>query len=257
VRYTHRRVEEREIYFVANRSDQAVQTTGTFRAAIGLPELWDPVTGTLRPLPQFARTNGLTTIPLRFAPFESYFVLFPSRAEAVAVSPRETATNFDEVATVGTLAGSWSVSFDPALGAPAAVTFERLEDWTQRPEAGIRYYSGIATYRKTFDLPQLARGRSLSPIYLDLGDVRVMARVRVNGQDCGVAWTAPWRVDITAAVQSTGNRLEIEVANLWPNRMIGDALSPAKPYTATTYRPYKATDPLLPSGLLGPVTLMK
>ncbi len=257
VRYTHRRVEEREIYFLANRSDQSVQTTGTFRAATGLPELWDPVTGTLRPLPQLARTNGLTTIPLRFAPFESYFVVFPSRAEAVAVSPRETATNFDEFATVGTLEGSWSVSFDPALGAPAAVTFERLEDWTQRPEAGIRYYSGIATYRKTFDLPQPAGGRSLSPIYLDLGDVRVMARVRVNGQDCGVAWTAPWRVDISAAVQSTGNRLEIEVANLWPNRMIGDAISPEKPYTATTYRPYKATDLLLPSGLLGPVTLMK
>ena len=82
-----------------------------------------------------------------------------------------------------------------------------------------------------------------------------MARVLVNGKDCGVAWTAPWRVDISDAAKASGNTLEIEVANLWSNRMIGDAEILDKAYTRTTYRPYKAGQPLLPSGLLGPVTI--
>ena len=84
-----------------------------------------------------------------------------------------------------------------------------------------------------------------------------MARVRVNGTDCGVVWTAPWRVDISRAVKGTANTLEIEVANLWPNRMIGDAATPDRKFTQTTYRPYKADDALLSSGLLGPVRVVK
>jgi hypothetical protein len=113
----------------------------------------------------------------------------------------------------------------------------------------------MAVYRTAFDLPEDLDLNPATPLYLDLGVVQVMARVRVNGRDCGVVWTAPWRADITDAVQATGNTLEIEVANLWPNRMIGDAGSPAAVYARTTYRPYKSTDPLLPSGLLGPVRL--
>lgn len=257
VRYTHRRTVDREIYFVANRSDQPVQTTATFRVADGVPELWNPVTSKIRALPQFTRTRDLTTIPLQFEAFESFFVVFPTKPGAGAATPTKAKSNFSDVADVGALEGPWDVVFDPAMGAPAQVRFERLEDWTLRSEPGIKYYSGIATYKRTFDLPPSASADRRSPIYLDLGNVRVMARVRVNGKDCGVAWTAPWRVDITAAVQATGNTLEIEVANLWPNRMIGDAISPEKTYTKTTYRPYKATDALLPSGLLGPVRLVK
>ncbi|MHB1309647.1 MAG: glycosylhydrolase-like jelly roll fold domain-containing protein, partial [Limisphaerales bacterium] len=112
------------------------------------------------------------------------------------------------------------------------------------------------TYRKTFDLPQSTDLPPGSKLHLDLGEVQVMARVRVNGQDCGVAWTAPWRVDISDAVQAAGNTVEVEVANLWPNRMIGDARSPGQTFARTTYRPYQATHPLLPSGLRGPVRLM-
>jgi hypothetical protein len=161
--------------------------------------------------------------------------------------------------SIATLEGAWDVAFDPALGAPAQARFEKLEDWTQRPEEGIKYYSGIATYRKTFDLP---KAEALNfRVLLDLGGVQAMARVRLNGQDCGVAWTAPWRVDISKAIKPTGNALEIEVANLWPNRMLGDARHPdQKPYAQTTHHPYAtgqphANDPLLASGLLGPVVL--
>ena len=144
----------------------------------------------------------------------------------------------------------------PRSGGPAHARFETLEDWTARPEPEIKYFSGIAVYRKTFDLPRAGGAAGKSQVYLDLGAVHALARVRVNGEDCGVAWTVPWRVDITHAVKATANRLEIEVANLWPNRMIGDAKFPDKTYTQTTYHPYKANHALLPSGLLGPVRIM-
>ena len=257
VRYTHRSTEDREIYFVANRSEQPVQTTGAFRAAEGAPELWDPITGQIRALPQFTRANGVTTIPLRFDAFESYFVVFPTKPASIAAAPGKIASNFASPVPISTLDGAWDVAFDPAMGAPAQARFDRLEDWTVRAEPGLRHYSGIAKYRKSFDLPPSVAGNRQAPIYLDLGEVRVMAQVWVNGQDCGVAWTAPWRVDITAAVRAGSNDLEIAVANLWPNRMIGDAAAPEKAISRTTYRPYKAGDALLPSGLLGPVRLMK
>ena len=253
VRYTHRSTEDREIYFVANRSDRPFRTTGTFRAPKGAPELWDPATGKIRSLPQVVRKGNLAVIPLRFEAYESFFVVFPKGPAAVLAQRSHSLANFADAATVATLEGPWDVSFDPAMGGPEQARFDSLQDWALRPEPTIRHYSGIATYKKTFDLPPSARDAQRTPIYLDLGNVQVMARVRVNGKDCGVAWTAPWRVDITDAVQGAGNKLEIEVANLWPNRMIGDAASPENALAQTTYKPYRATDPLLPSGLLGPV----
>ena len=258
VRYTHRRTADRDIYFVANRSDQVVQATATFRVAGGTPELWDPIGGGIRSLPQFTRAGGRTEIALRFEPCESYFVVFPTRKSGATVAPPSRgAQNFAQFTELGTLDRAWDVAFDPAMGAPAQVRFEKLADWTQRPEPELQHYSGMATYRTTFDLPAAEFSNRKAALYLDLGAVQVMARVRVNGTDCGVVWTAPWRVDISRAARVAGNTLEIEVANLWPNRMIGDAAAPDRPYTQTTYRPYKAGDALLPSGLLGPVRLLK
>jgi hypothetical protein len=174
------------------------------------------------------------------------------------------------------LTGPWAVAFDPAWGGPAAqVVFDGLSDWTTRPEEGIRFYSGIARYSKTFDLPEAAAAAPATDWTLDLGTVKNLARVRLNGKDLGVVWTAPWQVTITGAVQPNGNRLEIDVANLWINRLIGDERFPddgiqngrwpewvlngtARPtqrLTFTTHRFYKKGDPLQPSGLIGPVTI--
>jgi hypothetical protein len=194
---------------------------------------------------------------LRFNPFESFFVVFPAKATTAAFFAGHPAENFPEPVHVQTIERPWDVSFDPSMGAPAQVGFERLEDWTRRAESGIRHYSGIATYRTSFDLGTSNAPIDPSGVHLDLGEVQVMARVRVNGRDCGVVWTAPWRVDISRAVQRTDNTLEIEVANLWPNRMIGDAASPGREFTRTTFRPYKGSDSLLSSGLLGPVRIVK
>jgi len=270
VRYGHRRTEDREIYFVSNRSDLPVGADCTFRVAAGQPELWDPVHGEKRPLPQYQSENGRTTIPMQFAPRESFFVVFPRGAgkkgtgtfcrngpegasHKMYLSPFSR-VNFPKTTPVATFQGSWEVSFDPKWGGPEQVTFDALQDWTRRKEEGIKHYSGIATYRKSFDCP--AGLPTDSKIYLDLGTVHEIARVRLNGKDLGVVWCAPWRVDITRALKTGANQLEIEVANLWPNRLIGDASKPEKErITRTTSNPYNAGSTLLPSGLLGPVTL--
>jgi alpha-L-rhamnosidase/Glycosyl hydrolase 2 galactose-binding domain-like/Bacterial alpha-L-rhamnosidase 6 hairpin glycosidase domain len=248
VRYTHRRTSEADIYFVANREERAVEAACTFRVAGKAPELWDPLTGQARPLPDYTAHDGRTTVPLRFEPAQSFFVVFRKPAVKAAGG------NFPSTTTLSELSGAWNVSFDPKWGGPSQVVFENLQDWSKRSEEGIRYYSGTAVYRKSFDAPKAGRGQRL---YLDLGVVKNLARVRLNGHDLGVVWCAPWRVDITAAVQPKGNQLEIAVANLWPNRLIGDqSLPPEKRFASTTWNPFKQDSALLESGLLGPVSIL-
>lgn len=250
IRYTHRATADTDIYFVANRTPQTVDASCIFRVTGRQPELWHPVTGEQRSLPAFAVKDGLTTMPLRFEPLESYFIVFRKAADA----PKTASPNFSDVQPVQEIAGPWQVDFDPKWGAPEKVTFTKLEDWTRRSEEGIRFYSGMATYRKTFDASKNeTQDRKL---FLDLGSVKNMARVRLNGCDLGVVWCAPWRVEVTDVLKAGENELEITVANLWINRLIGDAaLPPEKRFTWTSQNPYKPNSELLESGLLGPVTL--
>jgi len=272
VRYTHRTTEDMDIYFVANRTDQLINVKCKFRTTKGTPQLWDPLTGKTRALPEFSISEGRTTVPLQFESYQSFFIVFEKNT-TVTVSEKK---NFLPKKEVATLSGSWSVSFDPKWGDPEKVIFDHLIDWTSRPEKEIKYYSGIAVYKKSFDLPTSATAGS-QKLYLDLGKVKNMARVRLNGKELGVVWTAPWKVDITTIVKKKGNELEIEVANLWPNRLIGDEQFPddgikdgkfpdwlikgesrtSGRYTFTTYSPYKKDSPLLSSGLIGPVTIQQ
>jgi hypothetical protein len=206
-------------------------------------------------------------VPMRLEPKQSFFVVFRS-------SQSSAGKNFPELQTMAEIAGAWEVQFDPRWGGPARTRFSKLVDWTRRPEEGIRYYSGTAIYRKTFNASVPAQGK----IYLDLGAVKNVAEVRLNGRNLGVIWTAPWRVEVTGVLRARRNELEIEVVNLWPNRLIGDGLQPGqKRFTVTNVRTYDSVLPaghkagscpncagrrkaglapeLLPSGLLGPVTL--
>jgi len=267
IRFTHRKTDDRDIYFLANTSSAKVESTCKFRVTRGEPQLWDPVTAEIRPLPQYTHEEKITSVPMTFDPHQSYFVIFRREGQANGAA-EPTGENFPQATRVATLGGAWDVAFDPGWGGPEKVTFNALKDWTTREERGIKYYSGIATYRKNFNCPKAAGKR----FYLDLGTVHDMARVKLNGKDLGVVWCAPWRVDITDAVNATGNDLEIEVANRWPNRLYGDQHAPdkntrtvkwdsgllgGKEYKtgrhtfATTAGPNK----LLPSGLLGPVTI--
>jgi hypothetical protein len=191
------------------------------------------------------------------------------------------------LAEVKVLSGPWEVSFDPKWGGPAKIIWDKLEDWSRRPEPGIKYYSGTATYRSAFDVPASAAALRRAPakgarLWLDLGTVKNIARVRLNGRDLGVVWCDPWRVDVTTALRAIDNVLEIQVANLWPNRLIGDEQEPAdaeygrggnllrwpdwitkkepRPssarFTFATWKHYTKDSPLLPSGLLGPVSIL-
>jgi hypothetical protein len=149
--------------------------------------------------------------------------------------------------------GAWRVRFTPGWGAPEQVTFDRLLSWTEQADAGIRNYSGSAVYVKEIDLPVTAAGEQLE---LDLGAVAVVASATLNGKSLGSRWKAPWRFELDGAARPGWNRLEVTVANLWVNRLIADAGLPEdKRLSWTTYNPCKPGDPLLPSGLLGPVSV--
>ncbi len=220
VRYIHRRAADADIYFVANREERAVDVRCVFRITGKAPELWDPVTGETRDLAEFSVKDGRTTVPMRFEAVQSFFVVFRKGTATTTGTGR----NFPARMRLTELSGSWEVSFDAKWGGPEKVTFQTLEDWSRRSEEGIRYYSGTATYSKRFSAPPALVGQ---PMCLDLGVVKNLARVRLNGRDLGVVWCAPWRVEITGALKAGENQLEIAVVNLWPNRLIGDQASAA------------------------------
>jgi hypothetical protein len=270
--WIHRSVDGTEIYFIANRNNRAEKATCTFRVRGKQPEIWDPVTGEARDLPQFrpAAERG-TEVSLAFAPHQSLFVIF--RKSQVA-RPTSATKNSQELKPVLELTGPWNVTFDPKWGGPEQpVVFNDLTDWTDQSDLKIKYYSGKATYRKTFALAQVASqqlavssavSNCLLPVadcrrYLDLGVVHNIAHVRLNGKDLGVVWCAPWHVDITKALKPGSNDLEIDIINLWPNRLIGDGKLPSeKRLTQTNIDTfYKGEHKLLPSGLLGPVRVME
>lgn len=266
--YIHRRDGAADIYFIANSQGESFRGAVRFRVTGKAPQWWDPVTGTVRPLPQWRDTSdGRIEVPLALEAFGSGFIVFRDRSLYTASRSPQQAMNFPASKPIVDILGPWQVSFDPAWfypdsGTRGSVVFEKLEDWTKRPEEAIRHFSGAAVYRTTFDLSATpaAEGNTL---LLALGEVREMARVKINGHDLGVAWCPPWAVTVPpGTLAAKGNRLEVEVVNLWPNRLIGDArLSPDQRRTHTNIT--KFSDPkrdphystLLPSGLLGPVTL--
>ena len=152
------------------------------------------------------------------------------------------------------ITGPWNVAFDPKWGGPSAIAFEKLEDWSKHPDSGIRFYSGKATYRKEINLPAVATSQRL---FLDLGDVRNIAVVRLNGKELGTLWIAPWRIEITGAAKPGVNKLEVEVVNTWNNRLVGDFEQPEdKMLTSITTKAINKNTPLMPAGLLGPVRVL-
>ena len=144
----------------------------------------------------------------------------------------------------------WNVQFQPKRGAPAEAVFDKLYSYSENADAGIKYFSGIASYTNTFKCG-LVQGK----VTLDLGKVADLAEVYVNGQYCGAAWKEPYRVDVTAAVKEGTNQLEVKVANVWVNRLIGDEQPGATRIAYTDSRSgYRAESKLNPAGLLDGLT---
>ena len=185
-------------------------------------------------------------------PEGSVFVIFRGKASS---DHRELPTADDQL--LATVNGPWQLEFPANLGAPPNVSLPQLQSWTENSDTGVKYFSGTATYRKEIDAPSswFRSGRS---IVLDLGTVKDMAEVSVNGTPIDrVLWKPPFRVDVSHLLRPGHNRIEIKVTNLWPNRMIGD-LQPGvtKRYTFTDFHAFKPDSPLLESGLLGPVSVL-
>ena len=209
---------------------------------------------------------------MEFFPFESFFVTFSAKSEKTVSNQNEN--NFPAFSEVQTIEGAWDVSFNSEFGGPEKIKFDELQDWTKNEMRGIKYYSGIATYQKMVHVDNLENKK----YYIDLGVVNDIARVKLNGKDMGVIWCAPWRIDISEALKEGENELEIEVANRWINRLLGDRQEPdanvrsvkfkngllggqeftTGRYTFTTKQAmdsFNFTEPL-PSGLLGPVRIL-
>jgi hypothetical protein len=248
--FVHRRLPGSDIYWVNSRSDKAETIQATFRVVDKTPQIWHPETGKTEPA-SYQIANGRTAVSLNLAPNDAVFVVFETPATKTAVTLPAKAEK--EVATVD---GAWTVSFQPNRGAPATATFDKLASYTENGDAGIKYFSGTATYTKTVNVPAgaLAKG---AQVWIDLGEVKNLAEVSVNGKPLGVVWKQPFRVDATGALKAGDNKVDVKVVNLWVNRLIGDAQPAAKQkITYTTMPFYNAKSPLQPSGLLGPVKII-
>jgi hypothetical protein len=261
--YIHRRLGETDVYFVSNQHSQAKTVRASFRVKDRLPELWHPDSGRTEVAPEFeAGADGRMRVTLRLDPAGAVFVVFrrPLGREAGVVAiqksnqpanariRREEGRLFLRAPAAGEflvrtsggqtrravvpalpaprdLTGPWTVAFPAGQGAPDQITLPRLASWTDHDHPEVRYFSGTATYRIETEIPGdwLAAGRR---VQLDLGDVQVIAELKVNDTPLGVLWKAPYAVDATAALRPGRNRIEICVTNLWVNRLIGDLRHP-------------------------------
>ena len=251
IQFVHRKLADGDLYFLDNRGDSDSTVDASFRVNGKAPELWYSETGKMSPA-SFTVAGGRTTVPLHFEPWGTVFVVFrkPTK-ETSRVLPKVTDTQ------LATIEGPWKVAFEPGRGAPESITLEKLMPWNDSSDKGVKYFSGMGTYTKTI---QASPGwfKKGATLWLDLGDVKNLAVVTVNGKQLGTVWHAPYRVDATAALKPGANEVTITVINAWVNRLIGD-LQPdtTTKYTFSTWKAYKADTPLLPSGLLGPVAIVE
>lgn len=249
VLFIHRATDEGDIYFISNQSETPVDINLSFRVAGKLPELWNPLTAEIRLLPEFTCADGVTTVPVRLEGFESSFIIFRKKGTPA----KTTARNYPVKEVLATVSSPWQVDFEKGKRGPEeAVTFPALQDWTESTDPSIRYFSGKAIYTNRITLDKLPQ----KALYLDLGKVMVMAKVKINGQYVGGVWTTPYRLPVGDFLRKGENLIEVEVVNNWRNRLIGDASLPEKERgTWTNVNPWNADSPLQSSGLIGPVEI--
>ena len=274
IRYRHRRTADRDIYFVSNSQDKARTVVAAFRVTGKSAELWDPVSGQVRPA-SYRVDNGRTLVDIPLDPFGSTFVMFSNGGAENRQVPVPAVQQLTD------LSDGWTVAFPPDRGAPAKLELGRLRDLSTDTDPGVKYFSGTANYMHMLKVPR-AWLKDGGQLQLDLGRVEVVAEVLVNGRSAGIAWTAPYRVDVTKLLKPGSNKVEVRVSNLWVNRVVGDrqpgvtkrvafthedavslglkqprsvfdTVGPGRtPFGAT---PYTASTPIPPSGLIGPVRL--
>ncbi len=280
LRWLHREVDQNDLYFVANIKPEKMQQRCIFRTNKQIIELWDPETGQIHALEGIKTGDDRTEVELYFEPSQSWFVVFRDQPSQ-GISSLKPFLEWKELREIN---GQWEVEFDPEWGPQGPIFFDELKSWSAHENDLVKYYSGTAKYQIAFKFSKKeikALKKDNNRLKLDLGNVEVMARVKLNEIDCGITWKPPYRIDIGDAIKPGKNMLEIEVVNTWVNRMIGDEQlpldadwkdwetlvdwpewfrngeeSPTGRYTFTTGRHYQKDSPLMPSGLLGPVKIL-
>ena len=249
VLFIHLTTQEGEVYFVSNQSDRTISFDANFRAKGMQPELWNPLTSETRYLPEFKQLTGAVSVPMTLAGNESSFIVFREKAKTEGKGE-----NYPTATQVASINAPWTIEFEAHRGGPEEpVVTEKLFDWMESEDLKIKYFSGNAIYKTTFTVDQLPE----SPVYIDLGKVMVMAKVRINGKEAGGVWTAPYQVGITGLLKEGVNELEVEVVNCWRNRLVGELFLPEKErFTFHTAATINEKTPMQSSGLLGPVRIV-
>lgn len=242
--FRHRKSATEDIYWLNNRSDQVNEAEISFRISGKVPELWNPVTGKVEKV-SYQIKEGRTIIPLKFQSWDAYFIVFKEKAKINSFT--KSASKETVVTQINT---PWKVNFKGS-----SQTFDKLASWSESTDNDIKYFSGTANYTNIFNIENFVKGKN--SFVLDLGDVQNIAEVIINGKTVGTVWKKPFYLDISDAIKLGENSIEIKVTNTWVNRLIGDAQADVKDKTTFTTMPfYKADAPLLPSGLLGNVTVL-
>jgi (4-O-methyl)-D-glucuronate---lignin esterase len=247
--FLHRRVADGDLYFIGNRKNRPERVEARFRVTGKAPQIWRADSGTSEPV-SYRIEQDETVVPLDLDAEEAFFVVFRTPTTVTSATIDKPA-----LSPVATLDGSWSVVLQPKRGDAITVTMASLGSLSEQADPAVKYFSGVAAYTKQFQLPRGAKPGA--PLLLDLGKVGDLAEVYVNNERVGSVWHAPYRLDIGRAVKRGRNQLEIRVADLWVNRLIGDAQPGAKKTTYTAMPAYRADAPLRPSGLMGPVQLIE
>jgi hypothetical protein len=253
VLWTHRSMLGMEIYFLTNQSEEEVNFEPSFRVKGMKPQLWDAVTGEIRSLNEYTEKDGRIAVPIKMEAHRSWFVVFTNNDENVAKGFEQ---NFPEFKPVQSIDNQWTVDFqNKAIGPKAPVKFKSLTDWSLSENEKIKYYSGTAIYETSFELNSIPENEEL---FINLGNVSVMAKVKLNGTDIGGTWIAPYRLNATKHLRTGTNKIEVEVVNLWRNQLIKDKKLPKEErYTWHLVDDIREDEEPHSSGLLGPVTIQE
>ena len=298
--YIHFRKNEIGVYFIRNTTSEWLSREVGFRQPDRVPEIWDPVTGEMISLRIYKLDGDYCRLPLTLPPYGSQMLIFKPRnsdTESFQITGSDRipplidyradgiifleegefelvggdrSIDVDHEIPIDTIQGTWEISFTPGWGAPEKEEFPHLMSWTESRDEGIRYYSGTATYTKSFQYDPASKSGENDRIFLDLGEISKVGELWLNGQNLGISWTSPHRFDITDDLVFGKNTMKVAVANTWSNRLTGDALT-GSGYTNTNIRrtiiPSEGIEtgdqtrydwaevPLIESGLLGPVTI--
>ncbi len=258
--FIHRQTETEELYFISNSNPISEKITGIFRVDQNMiPEIWDAETGLIQRDVVYSKVKNGISIELQLDGLSSLFIVFRNNS----TRKNDAGLNYDlqfgfskkqkaaEVRSIN-LNANWEVKFDTNMGGPKSYHLEKLTSWSDIDNEGIKYYSGAANYKKNFTVTKEAISKNVEA-FVVFENVQEMAQLKVNGNDCGIIWTPPYKANITPFLKQGTNEIEVQVVNAWNNRILGDLRNPdKKSYTNTNVKyKFKPNSSLLKSGLIG------